>query len=252
MNKADHFSVLLVEDEYYLRQALKHDIEAIGDPFVVAGEATNGAEALEILKKEQVHVVITDIQMPVIDGLTLSKQIHLLYPEIVTVIITGYADFEYAREALRQQVFDYITKPVSENDMANILSKIQLKLSLMYELPEDHSTSSNDTQHLTDQVISYIQDHYMEDIDFGSFAESMGFSAAYLTKIFKKHTGTTPVKMLTEVRIHKAKQLLTTTTMTIQEIGDAVGYPDQFHFSKTFRKIVDSNPTAYRHAHQQD
>lgn len=190
--------------------------------------------------------------MSVIDGLALSKQIHLLYPEIVTVIITRYADFEYAREALRQQVFDYITKPVSENDMANILAKIQLKLSLMYELPEDHSTSGNDTQHLTDQVISYIQDHYMEDIDFGSVAESMGFSAAYLTKIFKKHTGTTPVKMLTEVRIHKAKQLLTTTTMTIQEIGGAVGYPDQFHFSKTFRKIVDSNPTAYRHAHQQD
>lgn len=249
MNKIDHFNLLLVEDEYYLRQALKHNIETIGDPFVVIGEATNGEEALELLKREPVHVVITDIQMPVMDGLALSRQIHLLYPEIMTVIITGYAEFEYAREALRQQVFDYITKPVSEDDMINILSKIQLKLSTMYELPEEAGSSGNDTLDYVDHVSSYIQEHYMEEIDFGSFAESMGFSSAYLTKIFKKHTGTTPVKMLTEVRIHKAKQLLTTTSMSIQEIGDAVGYPDQFHFSKTFRKIVDSNPTAYRNSH---
>lgn len=252
MNKTDHFSVLLVEDEYYLRQALKHNIETIGDPFIVTCEATNGAEALDILKKEQVHLVITDIQMPVMDGLSLTRQIHLLYPEIITVIITGYAEFEYAREALRQQVFDYITKPVSEDDMANILTKIQLRLSTIYELPDDTGISGNDSKSHADHVSSYIQEHYMEDIDFGALAESLGFSAAYLTKIFKKHTGTTPVKMLTEVRIHKAKQLLTTTSMTIQEIGDAVGYPDQFHFSKTFRKIVDSNPTAYRNAHQQN
>ena len=249
MNSIDHFSILLVEDEYYLRQALKHNIEAIDEPFVVAHEATNGQEALDILKKEQVHIVITDIQMPVMDGLALAKQIHLLYPEILTVIITGYSEFEYAREALRQQVFDYITKPVSENDMSNILAKIYQKLSTMYELFDDSGLSGGDAKSYSDHVISYIPEHYMEDIDFGSLAESMGFSSAYLTKIFKKHTGTTPIKMLTEVRIHKAKQLLTTTSMSIQEIGSAVGYPDQFHFSKTFRKIVSVNPTSYRNTH---
>ncbi|MDD7643284.1 MAG: response regulator [bacterium] len=250
MTHIDHFSILLVEDEYYLRQALKHNIEATGEPFIVTHEATNGAEALDILKKEQVHVVITDIQMPVMDGLALAKQIHLLYPEILTVIITGYSEFEYAREALRQQVFDYITKPVSEDDMLNILAKLHQKLSSLYELPDEYSIPGCDAKAYSDRVITYIQEHYMEDIDFGSFAETMGFSSAYLTKIFKKHTGTTPIKMLTEVRIHKAKQLLTTTSMSIQEIGSAVGYPDQFHFSKTFRKIVSVNPTSYRNTHQ--
>lgn len=249
MNSIDHFSILLVEDEYYLRQSLKHNIETAGEPFAVAYEATNGQEALDILKKEQVHVVITDIRMPVMDGLSLAKQIHLLYPEILTVIITGFSEFEYAREALRQQVFDYITKPVSEHDMSNILAKVYQKLSAIYELIDDSGVSCHDAKGYSDHVTAYIQEHYMEDIDFGSLAESMGFSSAYLTKIFKKHTGTTPVKMLTEVRIHKAKQLLTTTSMSIQEIGAAVGYPDQFHFSKTFRKIVSVNPTAYRNTH---
>ncbi len=249
MNKIDHYNVLLVEDEYYLRQALVHNVEAIGHPFVVAGAATNGKEALDILKKEAIHIVITDIQMPVMDGLSLARQIHLLYPDIITVILTGYAEFEYAREALRQQVFDYITKPVSEHDMASILAKIQLRLSSSYELSEDESLSGTDSSDYAGQVTTYIKEHYMEDIDFGALAEEMGFSSAYLTKIFKKYTGTTPIKMLTEVRIHHAKHLLTTTSLSIQEIGDAVGYPDQFHFSKTFRKIVDQNPSAYRNSH---
>ncbi len=251
MKKIDHFNLLIAEDEYYLRQSLIHSIEAVGHPFAVAGEAKNGQEALDILQKEQIHIVITDIQMPVMDGLSLARQIHLLYPEIITVIITGYSEFEYAREALRQQVYDYITKPVNEQDMANILAKIQLKLSMSYELPDDPSISGSDSESYAAQLSAYIQDHYMEDIDFGAYAEGMGFSSAYLTKVFKKHTGTTPIKMLTEIRIHHAKQLLTTTEMTIQEIGDAVGYPDQFHFSKTFRKIVDCNPSAYRSSHSQ-
>ena len=246
MKKIEHYNILLVEDEHYLRNALKHSIEEIDDFYKVTAEAANGADALEILKKESVHIVFTDIQMPVMDGLELSKQIKTLYPEIPIVILTGYSDFEYVQEALRQQVFDYLLKPVSEDDLLAVLSKISQSLEKEYELPEEAGVSSRDAKSCADHVASYIREHYMEEVDLGKLAEEMGFSAAYLSKIFKRYAGMTPVKMLTDVRIHQAKRLLLETDMSIQEVGAAVGYPDQFHFSKTFRKIVGTNPSGYR------
>ena len=86
----------------------------------------------------------------------------------------------------------------------------------------------------------------MEDIDIGALADSMGFTPAYLTKLFSRYVGETPLKFLTGIRIHEAKRLLLESTLTIKEVGEHVGYPDQFHFSKTFRKYTDMNPSAYR------
>lgn len=246
MKKINNYNILLVEDEHYLRKALKHSIEELDDIYKVVAEAGNGVEALDIMKKETVHIVFTDIQMPVMDGLELSKQIKTLYPDIPIVILTGYSDFNYVQEALRQQVTDYLLKPVSEDDLLSVLSKISLILEKEYELPEDSGVTVRDAKGYVDQIIEHIQEHYMEEIDMGSIAEELGFSSAYLSKIFKRYAGMTPVKMLTDVRIHHAKKLLIETDKSIQEVGAMVGYPDQFHFSKTFRKIVGINPSGYR------
>lgn len=252
MKKIDYYSILLVEDEYYLRQAIKHIIEESDDSFRVIAEATNGEEAIDILKKESIHIVITDIQMPVMDGLALSKHIKNAYPDIIVIILTGYAEFDYVQEAIRQGVFDYLTKPVSEDNISTVLIRASAKLSKLYELPDEAIASSGNPETIVNDAVSFIQEHYMEDIDFGKISEELGFSPAYLTKIFKKYTGMTPIKMLTEVRIHNAKNLLLNTGLSVQEIGEKVGYPDQFHFSKTFRKVVDMNPTAYRNQHNQN
>ena len=251
MKKIDYYSILLVEDEYYLRQAIKHIIEENDDSFKVVAEATNGEEAIDILKKESIQIVITDIQMPVMDGLTLSKHIKNAYPDIITIILTGYAEFDYVQEAIRQSVFDYLTKPVSEDNITTVLTRASIKLSKIYELPDEVGSSTNNPETIVNDAVSFIQENYMEDIDFGKISEEFGFSPAYLTKIFKKYTGMTPIKMLTEVRIHNAKNLLINTNLSVQEIGEKVGYPDQFHFSKTFRKVVDMNPSAYRNQHNQ-
>jgi len=246
MKKIDNYNILLVEDEDYLRKALKHSIEDVDSVYKVTAEAGDGAEALEIMKKQVIHIVFTDIQMPVMDGLELSKQIKTTYPDIPIIILTGYSDFSYVQEALRQQVFDYLLKPVSEDDLISVLSKLSLSLEKEYELPEDAGIASHDAKGYVDQIVAYIQENYMEEIDMGSMAEEMGFSSAYLSKIFKRYTGQSPIRMLTDMRIHHAKRLLLETDMTIQEVGARVGYPDQFHFSKTFRKIVGTNPSGYR------
>lgn len=246
MTKLNHYNVLLVEDEKLLLQSLARHINTLDAGFKVTCQAPNGEEALMHLKKENIHLVMTDIQMPVMDGLALAKRIHEQYPNILTIVLTGYADFDYAREALKQGVFDYMLKPVVQEDLETSLGKARLQLQKFFELQEDPTLVGRHAEEIVEYTVLYMREHYMDDIDISSFSATMGFTSAYLTKIFNRYKGDTPLKYLTDIRIHEAKQLLSDTSLPIKEVGERVGYPDQFHFSKTFRKLMGVNPTAYR------
>lgn len=252
MKKIKHYNIMLVEDEELLRQSLARHIDALDNGYKVVCQAMDGQEALDALKQEDIHLIITDIRMPVMDGLTLARNIHQQYPHILTAILSGYADFQYAQEALRQGVFDYLLKPVTRESLESTLGKASLALQKYYELEEDTSMAGKDSQEIVDYVVLYIRNHYMDDIDFSDISSRMGFSSAYLTKLFNRYVGNTPLKYLTDVRIHEAKHLLLNTTLPIREVGEKVGYPDQFHFSKTFRKLTGINPTAYRQKPQME
>ena len=246
MRQINHYQVLLVDDEHFLRQSIRRMFEKDADDFRIVAEAADGTEALKQLSQHDIQVVITDIRMPVMDGLKLTERIQALYPDILTVILTGYADFTYAQQAIRYGVSDYLLKPVNTEDMENTLAKLRGRLSSMYELPEDPSAARLGAQESVHQAIRFMQEHYMEDIDIGSLAEDLGFHSAYLTRLFNRYVGETPLKYLTGIRIQEARRLLLDSSLSIADIGERVGYPDQFHFSKTFRKATGMNPSAYR------
>ena len=244
--KIQYYQVLLVDDEYYVRQSLLRRIRNLeNEDFKVIGEAENGEEALDMLRKHDIQLVVTDIRMPVMDGLDLTRKILEQYPHILTVILTGYADFEYARKALRYGAFDYLLKPVSEESLDNLLSRARTRLSELYELPEDERNNMSGEEYVQ-LAIRYLNEHYMEDIDISLMASELGFHSAYLTRLFGRYAGVTPLKYLTNLRIQEAKRLLLDTSLPISVVGERVGYPDQFHFSKTFRKATGVNPSAFR------
>ena len=246
MIKISHFNILLVEDEILLMQSLARHVEELDMGFRVVCQTANGQDALKRLEKENIHLVITDIRMPVMDGLELAKEIHLKYPSIKTVILSGYAEFEYAKEALSQGVVDYLLKPVAADQLENTLSKVKLELEKTYELEEDTSLTGQNAAQVVEYATLYLKEHYMDDVDFSAFSQKLGFSSAYLTKLFNKYKGCTPLKYLTDIRIHQARDLLLNTDLTIRAVGERVGYPDQFHFSKTFRKTTGASPSAFR------
>ena len=246
MKKISYYQVLLADDEYFLRQSLLRRFEELkSDDFRITAEAENGEEALLMLQKHDIQLVITDIRMPVMDGLELTRRIHEQYPNLLTVILTGYPDFEYAQKALRYGAFDYLVKPVSEEALDNLLSRVRSKLAGQYELPEEEGAARSGEESVQ-QAIRYMREHYMENVDIGILASELGFQPAYLTRLFGKYAGVTPLKYLTGIRIQEAKRLLVDTSLPISEVGERVGYPDQFHFSKTFRKATGVNPSAFR------
>jgi two-component system, response regulator YesN len=121
------YTILLVEDEDDIRTRIHSKIEPNKD-FEVIAQANNGYDAFEMFEKLVPDVLITDIKMPFVDGLTLAQQIKLSYPKTKIVFITGFNEFDYAKKAIELDVVDYLSKPISLEDIEQVLIKLKSRL----------------------------------------------------------------------------------------------------------------------------
>ena len=120
-------NIIIADDEYYARKAL---CSIILQAFTNAGfsdtalfECEDAEDALKILEQHNIDLVFTDIKMHEISGITLCEKIHLIYPHTITIIISGYADFQYAQKAIENHVFRYLLKPIDEEDILSVIKE---------------------------------------------------------------------------------------------------------------------------------
>ena len=116
--------VYLVEDEIIIRQSIKNSIDWEKEGYEFVGDASDGELALPVILKEKPDILITDIRMPFMDGLELSRMVKAELPDIKIVILSGYDDFEYAKQAIKIGVAEYLLKPVSSAVLLEHLSEI--------------------------------------------------------------------------------------------------------------------------------
>ncbi|NLW11376.1 MAG: response regulator [Clostridiaceae bacterium] len=245
------FSVLVVEDEKLIARNISRSIMRVNNNFEVVAVASNGKDALEITEELLPNVVFTDIRMPEMDGLELANKICENFDFIICVVLSGYNDFAYAKEAIRYNVMDYLLKPINDNELSAVLSKIEKTLlAFQKDLDIENSLSPHKPEEIVELVQEYIHNHYMDVLDLGEIADRFGFSTSYLSKIFAKSSGKSPSKYIRDHRICIAKQLLRNPALSIAVIGRKVGYPDQFHFSKVFKQTTGLSPTDYRDSYE--
>lgn len=131
------YRIILVDDEEEVRKGIirKIDWEALG--FQVVGDAENGQDALEKIEQLEPDVVMTDIRMPYMDGLTLTSWIRQKYPSVKVLIFSGFDDFEYAQKAIKLNVTEYILKPVNVEELTRILNRVKENLDQEIEQRRD-------------------------------------------------------------------------------------------------------------------
>ena len=129
----DKYKVILVDDEEEVIDVIKQKIAWDQLGFQVVGSATNGVKALELVEKTQPDVVITDIKMPYMDGLELSKRLNDDYRNIHIIIFTGFDEFEYAKEAVHLEVEEYMLKPINSQELTECLKRVKNSLDVERE-----------------------------------------------------------------------------------------------------------------------
>lgn len=123
------YKVLIVEDEIVTREGIRDNVDWQADGFELCGEAPDGEMALPLLQTTRPDVLITDIKMPFMDGLQLSKIVRERMPQTKIVILSGHDEFEFAQEAIKLGVTEYLLKPVTVQDLHNVLQRLASQIS---------------------------------------------------------------------------------------------------------------------------
>ena len=238
------YSIMIVEDEYLVRQGIASlvDYEQFG--MKVIAQAENGIEAWQKFQENPADILLTDINMPQMNGLALAKLVRDQAPECHIVFLTGYDDFDYARTAIKLGADDYLLKPFSKDDVEEMLAKVQTKL--------DKERKKAQIQNLVDQgQRSELEEAIHErladsELSLKSLASQLGFSPSYLSVLIKKELGLPFQDYLIQERMKKAKLLLLTTDLKIYEIAEQVGFDDMNYFSQRFKQVVGLTPRQFK------
>ncbi len=126
------YSVLLVEDEPRILNGIRKKIERVHDEFVVVGEAENGVDGLKFYRELRPDVLVTDIRMPMMDGLDLIAAAKAIHPQQTCIVISGYEDFSLAQHSIRLGVFDYLIKPPTDETVREMLERVKAQLDILY------------------------------------------------------------------------------------------------------------------------
>ncbi|MEG2087058.1 MAG: response regulator [Angelakisella sp.] len=247
------YKIMFVDDEFWILNGLKQRFNWYELGFEVVAAETDVYRALDSFKAYRPQVVFVDINMPGMDGIQLSEELQKLSPEVHIVILSGYSSFDYAQKAIRLGVREYMLKPVDNNELLRIVTKLR------EELDKEH----NATQEATEQAaaefpavyncrrdVSVIQDYirlnFRQNITLAELSDRFHLDPSYISKIFKQETGENFSAFLTNCRMEYACKLLKTTDTPAIQIGGLCGYSEYPYFKKVFRKAYGKTPREYR------
>ncbi len=238
-----NYQLLIVDDEYEIRTGLSNYIpwDTIG--FTVAGCCQNGREALDFIKEHKVHAVLTDIRMPVMDGLELARELYETKSPIRVVFLTGFKEFEYIQQALRFRAFDYVLKPTKFEQISEVFGRVHHELDL-----EFGTAGTPESQKPADIIstIKQIVNEHLDKVTLESVSKEIYMNSFYISKLFKQKTGINFADYVTECRMKKAIELLNDYNNRIYTISESVGYSNPKNFARTFKQYYGITPSEYR------
>ena len=236
--------VLLVDDEVMIREGFKQLFDWQAHDCEVVGEACDGMEALTQIDTLRPDIVIMDINIPIMNGLKVIQLSRIKHPNTAFVIVSGYDDFSYCREALRLQITDYILKPVNYEEFGTCIDN--LKISLFERRVSSAAEPEKQEERAITGITRYLQEHLAEEISLSVLAEQFHLNPQYISQLFKSEIGVNFLVYLTNIRMEKAKKLLLSTALSIAEVAEQSGYGDYRVFTKVFKKSEGITPSQYR------
>ena len=244
--------VLIVDDELIVRAGLINCINWKMLELQLIGEASNGQEALQIILQDTPDIILLDLIMPEMTGMELLQKLEDLNIKTNIIILSCHEDYTHVRNAFKKGVRDYIPKlSATPDEISTIISDVAKKIIKQQQKSlSDISYESLYYKGIRSDIakaLKYIEEHYSENISLSGIASHIHMSKNHFSYLFRKETGHSFNDYLTEVRINKAKLLLTSPqTYTIAEIAEMTGFNDTGYFGKVFKKSTGMSPIHYK------
>ncbi len=244
-------TILIVEDNNEIRRYLNNGLADLFNTL----EAGNGEEALEKLKDNEVDVIVTDVMMPVMDGIKLCKNVkqNIRTCHIPVIILSAKTDIKDQMEGLQMGADDYIPKPFS---LAILTTKIQNmmrtrrrmldKYAKSLEVEPEKITFNAMDEALLKRAMAIVEKN-MDNIEFSTdeFAREMNMSRSNLHLKLKAITGESTIDFIRKIRFNEAAKLLKDGRYTVAEVSTMVGFNTPSYFATSFKKYFGCLPTEY-------
>ena len=241
------YRVILVDDERLIIRGLSTVVpwEQLGCQ--VAGTAYDGAAGLELIRKLRPDIVLTDIRMPNMDGLTILAALRSEYPRMQMSVLTAYRDFEYARKALNLGVCRYLLKPSRMEELEEAVREMTRRLDALPAGDGEEKEERAAGNFIVQSALAFMRENCgLQHLSLNDVATHVYVSQWHLSKLLNRETGQSFFDLLGSMRIEKAQKLLMDPARRIHEVAEAAGFADVAHFSRNFKKTVGCTPGEYR------
>ncbi len=247
--------VLIVEDEEIIRLGLVNTIDWLGMQCSVVGSAADGQTGLEMILELQPDIVMTDIKMPRMNGIDMLEKAQRSV-SFYSILLTSYAEFEYAQRAISLRAYEYLLKPLDEEKLARVIARIhqdaqaQRRQDALPAMPEEVSTpvlpedlSTGDP--LIDAALRRIASSSHERLSIDSIAGELFISPSYLSRRFKSVMGRTFLDVLNLHRIQLSIRMIREGATSVSSISEKTGFSDYKHFCNVFKRYTGMTPSEF-------
>lgn len=243
--------IIIVENEQRARQGICKLIESISGNYEIMAQASNGETALELILQLNPDVVFTDMKMPYMDGITLIRKVREKKMTTEFVVISAFAEFQMAQQCISLDVTEYLLKPITKNEMENVLTRLSARIKGQRLYPENDTKDGSlrsqyqDAHPMVLRALDIIEKDYDKKINQTDLADKLGISPQYFSYIFSRHVGEGFATFLKKFRISQAKKLLREGSADKNQVAYMVGFSDIKYFHKVFREVTGKNLTEY-------
>ena len=260
------YNAILVDDEPRTVEALEKNVDWRHCGIRKTFQALSMQEAIEVIGKEQIDILICDIEMPNGSGIQLLEWLRGQKKMVSCIFVTCHPEFDYMRKAIQLQCYDYILKPIDYEEFERVLTELVTKMEA-YDAgdPGDPNVSwtnltdaavgrrekMDSERNVEQEVKKYVREHMVDNIAVADIAEELHFNPQYLMRAFKSKTGLSIMEYITQARISTAKKILQDTNLPVKVIADMTGYADYAYFTRVFKKTTGQSPSDYRNAHRE-
>lgn len=245
------YRVVVIDDEPIIVRGLTQMVPWKKYGCEVVASAGDGKEGLEVIRRVRPDILITDIYMPKMGGLDMAAALRSEFPDMEVSILTGYRDFELAREAINIGVTRFLLKPSNMKELEEALDAMTKKLEKRNQTSAEETADTSLPEQeagsfLVKKALAYMKSNYSQKLTLVDVAEHTFVSQWHLSKLLNRHTGKNFSELLNGIRVEEAKKLLKDPAYRVGDVAGKVGFQDIAHFSRVFKKITGVSANEYR------